>query len=71
MRVVGHRNISFLRGFESSFPFPFGGCNVYFENGNFKEDLLFKNGKLVSGYLYDKYGNKTKMTKAHIHNFNK
>ena len=50
---------------------PEGLAKVYYKNGNLKVEVNFKDGKPVSGYLYDINGKRTKMTNAHIHNLTK
>ena len=45
-----------------------GKIKNFYENGNLKFELNFKDGTAVSGYMYDIYGKRTKMTNAHLHN---
>ena len=39
----------------------------YYKTGDLKKEILFKDGKAVSGSMYTKDGKKRKMTNAHFH----
>ena len=59
------RNVPIRRGKKKE-----GIKKIYYENGNLRYEITFKNGKTISGYFYDD-GKKTKMTNAHLQNFTK
>ncbi len=40
----------------------------YYINGNIKREVIWKNNEAISGYLYGTYGQKRRMTNAHLHN---
>lgn len=48
-----------------------GISKTYYANGNLKSEINYKDGKAVSGYAYDRLGNKIKLNKAHLHNLSK
>ncbi len=47
-----------------------GIAKEYYKTGKIKIEVTFKNGKAIKGYKYTVYGQKSKITNAHINNIN-
>ena len=48
-----------------------GIMKAYYENGELLEEIIFENNKAIRGFKYNQFGEKRKMTNAHIYNINR
>ena len=48
-----------------------GIAKLYYKNGTLRAEIKFEKNEAISGYVYDKFGQKTRATDAHLYDINK